>query len=162
MSQEQTLTVRIAEIGIARSAGVPSILKTTLGSCVGVILSDPVNGVHGMAHVMLPERLGKDKATGKYADTAVPALVAEMERSGGARRTMEAFLVGGASMFQATETSSLPPIGEKNVATVLRVLGKLGIPVVFQDTGGTAGRTVTFDCAERVPRVKTLNGAPQS
>jgi chemotaxis protein CheD len=160
-TQEQTLTIRIAEMGLARSTGAPSILKTTLGSCVGVILSDPVNGIHGLAHVMLPERLGKDKATGKYADTAVPALVAAMERSGATRRTMEAFLVGGASMFQSPESSCLPRIGEKNVETVRRVLGELGIPIVFQETGGTAGRTVIFDCADRVPRVKTLNGVSQ-
>jgi chemotaxis protein CheD len=148
--------------GADRRSGAPSVLKTTLGSCVGVIISDRVKGVHGLAHVMLPQRLGLDKATGKYADTAVPALVAEMEHAGSARPNMEAFLVGGASMFQSPETSVLPRIGEKNVETVLRVLRELGIPVVFQETGGTAGRTVTFDCADRIPRVKTLNGVSQA
>ncbi len=146
---------------VRNNQGTRSTLKTTLGSCVGVILSDPVKGIHGLAHIMLPERIGADPATGKYADTAVPALVAEMERAGSSRKDMEALLVGGASMFVAAESANLPRIGEKNVAMSLKILEELGIPVVYQETGGTCGRTVTFDGTEKRPQVKTLTGREQ-
>ncbi len=155
----RVLTIRIAEMGIVRSNGEgPAVLKTTLGSCVGVIVSDAAAGIHGMAHVMLPRRMGSDKAAGKYADTAVSALVTEMERAGSRRQDMTASIVGGARMFGQNDSSALMRIGEENTAAVLKALEDLGIPVVFRDTGGESGRTVTFDGAEGTPRVRTLAG----
>ena len=43
----------------------------------------------------------------------------------------------------------------------LRILGEMGILVVFKDTGGNCGRTVTFDGTGHKPEVKTLNGGRQ-
>ena len=158
--EERTVTIRIAEMGVvADNHTVRSVLKTTLGSCVGVILSDAARGIHGLAHIMLPEKLGADPAVGKYVDTAVPALVGQMERAGSSRKNMRAFLVGGANMFQRSESTNLPLIGERNVEAALRMLGELGIPVVFQETGGNCGRTVTFDGSEAQPRIRTLSGS---
>ncbi len=82
---------------------------------------------------------------GKYADTAIPALLPRLERRGGRREQLQAFLVGGANMFQASEDSRIASIGEKNVEAVQRVLAELAIPIVFEDTGGVQGRTVCFD-----------------
>jgi len=56
----------------------PVALKTTLGSCVGIILADRQNEVYGLAHVMLPEKSPGDQTVGKYADSAVPALASLM------------------------------------------------------------------------------------
>jgi chemotaxis protein CheD len=156
--EERTVTIRIGEMGVvANNHGVRSVLKTTLGSCVGVILSDAARGIHGLAHVMLPEKLGADPAVGKYVDTAVPALVGEMERAGSRRDDIRAFLIGGANMFQRTEATNLPLIGEQNVKAAMELLEELGIPVVFRETGGVCGRTVTFDGSQ--PRIRTLTGS---
>jgi len=155
--EERNVVIRIAEMSVVRSDDqVRYTLKTTLGSCVGVILTDPVKDIHGLAHVMLPQRLDGDQAVGKYADTAIPALVAEMERSGSNRKDIEALLVGGASMFQNEETPTLARIGAKNVEASTRVLQQMGIRVVFEDTGGSAGRRVAFDGRGR-PEVKTID-----
>ncbi len=155
----RVLTVRIAEMGIVRSDGEgPGVLRTTLGSCVGVIISDAAAGIHGLAHVLLPRRVREDKAAGKYADSAVAALVREMERAGSSRSDMAASVVGGARMFGQSGSSSLPHIGEENVAAVLQALEGLGIPVVFKDIGGECGRTVTFDGSGPTPQVRTLAG----
>ena len=80
----ETYVVKMAEISVIKNNGgsVPSNLKTTLGSCVGVILTDRKSGVHGLAHIMLPEMLKRDPAVGKYADTAIPALLGEMKKKG--------------------------------------------------------------------------------
>lgn len=133
-------------------------LKTTLGSCVGIILTDPVKDIHGLAHIMLPERVQGDRALGKYADTAVPALVSEMEKSGSSRKDIEALLIGGASMFQSEDAPGLGRIGAKNVEASLRALQRMGIRLVFQDTGGINGRLVVFDGRQRRPEVRTLDG----
>ena len=76
-----TVTVKMAEMDVVTDG---RSLKTILGSCVGIILRDPERGVSGLAHVMLPARHRDDDATGKYADTAIPALLARLAKAGAA------------------------------------------------------------------------------
>jgi chemotaxis protein CheD len=152
---ENVVLVRMAEIQVVKSTRErPAALKTTLGSCVGIILADRQNGVFGLAHVMLPEKAPGDQTLGKYADSAVPAMVSLMEqRAGGPGGRLEAFLVGGASMFEAVGMSD---IGNRNVQAAHKAVRQLDIPVVFDDTGGNCGRTVLFDCQSGQLAVKTL------
>ena len=69
----ETVTVRMAEMDMVENS---HSLKTILGSCVGVILRDPHRRVSGLAHIMLPEQGATRRPRGKYADTAMPALLA--------------------------------------------------------------------------------------
>ncbi len=148
-----TLLVQMAQIAVAQSG---QRLKTTLGSCVGVILHDEERKVSGLAHVMLPERMRGDQALGKYADTAIPELVSQLERRGGRRANLQAIVAGGANMFQASEDSRIATVGEKNLQAVHRVLAELAIPVRHEDTGGAQGRTVSFEPETGNLEVKTL------
>ncbi len=152
---ENVVLVRMAEIQVVKSTRErPVALKTTLGSCVGIILADRQNEVYGLAHVMLPEISPGDQTLGKYADSAVPAMVSLMgQRAGGPGGRLEAFLVGGASMFEAVGMSD---IGNRNVQAAHKAVRQLNIPVVFDDTGGNCGRTVLFDCQSGQLAVKTL------
>jgi chemotaxis protein CheD len=153
---EAVVLVRMAEFqAVKGSRERPVILKTTLGSCVGIILADRQNEVFGLAHVMLPEKVPHDETPGKYADSAVPALVALMAgRAGRASGKLEAYLVGGASMFDTG--GIMTDIGNRNVEAAHQAVRRLNIPVVFDDTGGRCGRTVLFDCQRVELRVKTL------
>lgn len=45
------INVGIADMGIAKS---PDILRTVLGSCVGICLYDPQKKIAGLSHIMLP------------------------------------------------------------------------------------------------------------
>jgi len=147
-----TVTVKMAEIGYAADGGV---LKTTLGSCVGVILRDRERRVAGLAHVMLPQRLHPNDPPAKAADSGVPALLAGVESRGGRRAALEAWLVGGACMFPV-EHGGIASIGARNVEEARRQLGGIGVPVVFEEVGGTCGRTVTFEPATGAVSVRTL------
>jgi chemotaxis protein CheD len=143
----------MAEIELAERAAV---LKTTLGSCVGVVLHDGRRGVGGMAHVVLPQRTGTDEAVGKYADTAIPALLERLCREGSRPQDVRAFVAGGASMFPRASDRVIATIGEKNVEAARRILTDLAIPIAFEDTGGEQGRTVLFDNATATIEVKKL------
>jgi chemotaxis protein CheD len=157
LQAEGIVLVRMAEMQVVKGGrDRPVVLKTTLGSCVGIILADRQNEVFGLAHVMLPEKLSNDQTPGKYADSAVPAMVSLMGRcAGGANGKLEAFLVGGASMFESGG-GAMTDIGNRNVQAAHRAVRKLNIPVVFDDTGGDCGRTVLFDCQRAELSVKTL------
>jgi len=146
------VTVKMAEMQVVANG---RSLKTVLGSCVGVVLRDPDRRISGLAHIMLPARRHDDEASGKYADSAIPALLAHLTSSGGRADALQALLIGGAQMFPMGNTS-IASIGDQNVAAARRVLQEKRIPIVFEDTGGTAGRSVVFDTATGKVAVKTL------
>lgn len=152
----QTVLVKISGMDIVKKG---MNLKTTLGSCVGVIFSDRKRSISGLAHIMLPEQRSDDSAVGKYADTAIPALVKEMALKGSSKSDMKAFLVGGANMFKYSSEKIITTIGKKNIEAAKNILGRLQIPVVFEDTGGNYGRTIIFNNITEELSIRTLNMA---
>jgi chemotaxis protein CheD len=150
--EENTVTVKMAEMDVVTDG---RSLKTILGSCVGIILRDPEKRVSGLAHIMLPERRRDDEATGKYADSAVPALLARVTGSGGRHGALQAMLIGGAQMFPMGN-STLASIGDQNVIAARKALKESRIPIIFEEIGGKAGRSVLFDNATGQVSVKTL------
>ncbi len=136
------LHVKMAECVITADS---KRLKTTLGSCVGVVLHDPERRITGMAHIMLPNKLDGDNKVGKFADTAIPHLLRELQARGSRRETLEVYIAGGGNMFMSCTDKRLTLIGDKNVQEVKRILEELRIPALLEDTGGGCGRTMLFD-----------------
>ncbi|HET6486274.1 MAG TPA: chemotaxis protein CheD [Spirochaetia bacterium] len=146
--------VKMAEIGVAENS---THLKTTLGSCVGLILHDPKRSISGLAHIVLPRKTRSDGSVGKYADTAVPALLSEMVKRGSSPSELKAYLTGGASMFPFSGDRRLTSIGDMNVEAVKAILEELRIRLTFVDTGGERGRTIVFKNLTGEILVTTLN-----
>lgn len=128
-----------------------------LGSCVAVILYDSESQIGGLAHVLLPDPSFSTapERRMRFASTAVPDLVQEMERAGATRDRMRARLVGGASMFQELLGSDHQNIGERNVLAARTALEEGGIEIIGEDVGGDFGRTVRFDLKKGEVRVKS-------
>lgn len=127
-------------MGDFRSGKSPDSFRTVLGSCVGIALYDPRTRVGGLAHIVLPERTGTGPV-GKFADTALPAMIQQLVELGGRPRSLLAKLAGGASMF---DSSSVSDVGRANQAAVKRLLAERRIPVVAENLGGTRGRRMSF------------------
>jgi chemotaxis protein CheD len=148
--------VRMGEHAVsADPAGV--LVSIGLGSCIGLALIDRPRQIAGLAHVMLPEApaSGADQL-GKFADTAVPALVAELEALGARRVRLEAALVGGAQMFSFGGGSL--DIGARNNAATRAGLAALRLPLAAAATGGSKGRTVRLHVGTGVVTVKAAGG----
>jgi chemotaxis protein CheD len=140
--------VRVADLVTARGEGVLSALG--LGSCVAIVLWDPVTRAGGMAHVLLPSpppRGADHHVPGRYAQSSVPALLEAVLSLGGARATVFARIAGGASMFTNLVAPGLIHTGERNVLATREALHSRGIPVTGEWVGGDFGRTVVFDLA---------------
>jgi chemotaxis protein CheD len=149
--------VGMADLNIAKS---PDRIRTTgLGSCVGVVLFDSQKKIGGMAHVMLPESsLSKGTLNiAKYADTAIPKLIDDMEKAGANRRKLVAKLAGGAQMFSFSSTSDTMRIGPRNVEACKSALNEARIPILAEDTGGNCGRTIELDSNTGVLNIRTVN-----
>ncbi len=152
-----TITIGISDLNVARS---PDILVTfALGSCVGICLYDPTVLVAGLSHIMLPT---STQATGvvqkhRFADTAIPELIARMEAMGARRIRMRAKIAGGAQMFAAMSNSAIANIGQRNVIAVKETLSILRIPIVAEDTGKNYGRTQYFYAENGNMLIKSVN-----
>lgn len=155
----------VIKVGIAdlASARHPGRLRTAgLGSCVGVALYDRRKKIGGLAHIMLPDSRqarGPIKLA-KYADTAIPELVRQMEALGAVRHDVVAKLAGGAQMFEHVSSDALK-IGERNVEAVRAVLHLIGIPIVAEAVGGRVGRTVELDLEDGMYYVRTAQSEAQ-
>jgi len=121
--------VGLGHYAVVRDTGW--IGATGLGSCVAVILYDPIARVGGLAHVMLPtlslSRL-RDQP-GRAADTAVPWLIQQMRAEGAVPDRLVGVLVGGATMFADLQPGGSVHIGERNVQHCRLALREAGVPV---------------------------------
>ncbi|WP_249009120.1 chemotaxis protein CheD [Conexibacter sp. DBS9H8] len=128
--------VRMGELKVADTLG-DELAVVGLGSCIALALCDSEAPVAGLAHVVLSTSPGGGSdQPGKYADTAVPALLAAVLGAGARRRRLRAVLIGGARMF-ATGLD----IGARNAEAVTAALTSAGIPISATDVGGIRGRT---------------------
>jgi chemotaxis protein CheD len=142
----QTLKVKIADLAVLRERGI--LLTVGLGSCVGIALHDAENKVGGLAHILLScscqfENRANSFNPAKFADTAIPLLVEEMEKQGGKRSRMRAKIAGGSQLFSYRQSNGVS-IGERNIEAVRQTLKKLEIPIRGEDVGGNYGRTMRF------------------
>lgn len=155
--------MEIIKIGMADLGATtqPNRLRTTgLGSCVGVVLYDETKKVAGMAHVMLPDSSlakGNDINIAKYADTAIPKLIKDMEQLGASSRNMIAKIAGGAQMFSFLSGNDTMRIGPRNVEACKTALGQARIRIVAEDTGGNCGRTIEMDSVSGLLQIRTVN-----
>ena len=137
------LTIGIGDLKVCKK---PDILVTyALGSCVGICLLDSTAGVGGLSHIMLPDStagVNGASAPMRFADTAIPLLIREMEKLGASRGRLRAKIAGGATMFAIANDKF--NIGDRNVAKVKEMLAKERIPILAEDTGADYGRTLFF------------------
>lgn len=127
----------MGELAVSGTVG-DELVAIGLGSCIGLALVDRTANVAGLAHVVLPESQGKGEPKAKFADLAVPDLIARVLAAGGVKRRLEAVLVGGARMFSVGASLD---IGARNAEAVREALGKEGIRIRAEEVGGSRGRT---------------------
>jgi len=135
------VNVGVAQLKIGNS---PTVLRTILGSCVGICVYDRMKKIGGLAHVLLPTDQAGGSTPEKYADTAIPLLVERLLKEGCKKEFMSAKIAGGASMFKFAPNLPLGQIGDRNVEKTKFILEKLGIQVVAEEVGGNNGRVIDF------------------
>ncbi len=159
----QSIPVGLGEVAVTRHDAVP-LVAHGLGSCIALCLFDPVSKVAGLAHVVLPGRDPADAPNGKFAESALPALLQALQKVGGTAdpRRYQARLAGGAHVLAIGGSGSLPRIGDKNVEAVKAALAAASVPLVGEHVGGGKGRTVWFDPRDngRI-RVRTIGGTEE-
>lgn len=138
------IKVGMADLNICSS---PDAITTLgLGSCVGIVLYDPVLKIAGLAHIMLPDstQIRSNENVAKFADTGIETLLRQLIQKGAQRSRMIAKIAGGAQMFAFSAENAMLSIGKKNVIATKKKLSELGIRIIAEDTGDSYGRTIEF------------------
>lgn len=140
---------KMIKIGMAELdvCAPPDVITTLgLGSCVGVVLYDPIRKVGGMVHVMLPDstKVNNNENKAKFADTGIDALITRMLRIGAMRNALVSKIAGGAQMFAFSSNNEMLRVGDRNVEATKIKLRQLGIRILAEDTGKNFGRTIEF------------------
>lgn len=139
----KTINVGVGELAVSSS---PDVLKTILGSCIGIAIYSPRDRVGGLLHIMLPRLSNGDINRTKYADTGIPHLITTLEDKYSVKKyNMIAKIAGGANMFTFKKTATpIFDIGSNNITAVKFFLNELNIPIVGEDVGSNYGRRIEF------------------
>ncbi len=152
------LVVGVADGKISQGAQ-SSLVTYALGSCVAIALCDPVNGVGGLVHFMLPESsldAGKaERNPWMFADTGIPLLFRMVLENGAERRRLKIWAAGGS---QVMDPEGVFNIGKRNCLAARKLLWKAGAMMTGEDVGGSVSRTIRLDvasgqCFLRIPGI---------
>ena len=135
-------TVGVARWAVDREDTV--LVTVGLGSCVAVVLYDPVPKVGALLHLLLPsQQMARDRSNpGRFPETAIPRALAELEAAGAQRDRLTAWLAGGASLFGPAAAAM--GMGGRNVMAARQALAAAHIPVIGEDVLQRHGRSVYF------------------
>jgi chemotaxis protein CheD len=152
------MSIQLVNVGVAqlKIGSSPQVLRTILGSCVGICIYDRQKKIGGLAHVLLPELTG-DGNPEKYANTAVPMLIDLLFKQGCRREFMSAKIAGGGAMFKFSQGNTLGQIGDRNVEATQKALREKNIPILSEDVGGCSGRVIDFFLDDGHLKVKAGN-----
>ncbi len=141
----------------------PTLIRTLLGSCVGITFWCRRTGLGGLCHPMLPvcgcER-GQAltlKQSRRYVDFTIRDLASQFDQAGVARSEIEVKLFGGADVLLMPLANSRPTVGRLNTESALEVLAEEGMAVAASSLGGTSGLIIRFNTLTGDVFLKRLN-----
>jgi chemotaxis protein CheD len=125
------------------------MISTVLGSCISACIRDPIAGIGGMNHFMLPidrraKARGDDYDPGivtRYGDFAMEMLINSILRAGGKRKNLEVKVFGGGKVISHMTSMD---VGNKNINFVHEYLEFEGIKITAEDTGDIYPRKVNY------------------
>lgn len=129
----------------------PTIIRTILGSCVGVTFWCARLGIGALCHGMLPRcpKPGAGEtslANGyRYVDFCIQNIARLFDELGASRSEMQVKIFGGADVLLVDNPAARPTVGRQNYETAIEVLRDEGYNVAACSLGDTYGRTIRFN-----------------
>ena len=130
-------------------------IKTLLGSCVGILLTDPRRTVGAMCHIV---HVGKPNTANTrntaYGSVAMQELFARLQHLGISPTLCQAYVYGGGNMFP--QLFSRHHVGVTNAEWSLAFLAQHHIEVLDSDLGGHGYRKVAWTVGSDAPVVELV------
>ncbi len=144
MVKPMKYVIDVGDMKVGRDGDM--LVTHALGSCLGLMVYDPVAKVGGLLHAMLPlSKINPQKAEANpfmFVDTGVPELFKALYELGGQKKQM---IVKAAGCGNPIGKNEMFKIGERNYVVLKKLLWKNGVMLAVDDVGGTESRTVHFD-----------------
>jgi chemotaxis protein CheD len=152
-----SVVVDIADLTASRDPGA-AIITYSLGSCIGVVVWDPVVRAGGMLHYMLPDsQLSAEKARSNpamFCDTGVPRLFRAVYELGAVKARLVVKVAGGSQLLDDNGTFN---IGKRNYLALRKLFWKNGVMISAESVGGSVSRTLKLDVGTGQVTIKTRN-----
>ncbi|QDL53043.1 chemotaxis protein CheD [Rhodoferax aquaticus] len=130
-------------------------LKTLLGSCVSVILTDPRRTVGAMCHIVHVGISQTNSAHNTaFGNAAMADMFGRLRAIGITPHLCDAYVYGGGNMFPHLFREK--HVGASNTEWVLGFLQQHRIAVVEQHVGGAGYRKVSWTVGPHEPVVETV------
>jgi len=133
------------------------VITTILGSCVAACIRDPIAGVGGMNHFLLPgtgDSMNSGGDASRFGVHLMELLINGLLKKGARRDRLEAKIFGGAKTI-----STFSNVGEQNARFATQFLADERIPLVGSSTGGDHGRKLEYWPVSGRARQYPLTGA---
>jgi len=118
-------------------------IVTVLGSCISACIRDPIAGVGGMNHFMLPaDNSGggtKLSESARYGNFAMEMLINEILKNGGKKSNLEVKIFGGGKILK-----NMTDVGERNIEFALTYIKTEGLNLISSDVGSPHPRKVYY------------------
>ncbi|MDF2182579.1 chemotaxis protein CheD [Neptuniibacter sp. CAU 1671] len=117
------------------------IITTVLGSCISACIHDPVMGMGGVNHFMLPPTDANQESSRslRYGLFAMEQLINGLMRFGCQKSNMQVKISGGGKIL-----AGMTDIGKQNIDFVMRYINDEGLNLLASDVGGTSARKVVY------------------
>jgi chemotaxis protein CheD len=133
------------------------LITTVLGSCISACIRDPIFGIGGMNHFMLP--VSADGGWGgetaghamRYGNFAMEHLINEILKNGGSRHHLEVKIFGGGKVL-----AHMTNVGQRNIDFVKEYIRVEGLKLLAEDVGDVFPRKVQYLPLSGRVRIKKL------
>jgi chemotaxis protein CheD len=129
----------------------PAILRTLLGSCVGIAFRVPRLSLGALCHPMLPRCPARQTAPltrsagCRYVDFAIRDLARQFDALGAKREEVEVKIFGGGDVLVMVNYAARPSVGKLNIETAMKVLAEEGFAIMASSLGGKCGVNIVFN-----------------
>ncbi len=136
------------------------LITTVLGSCVSACIRDPLFGIGGMNHFMLPANKRDDasqwgnnaiSAATRYGNFAMEHLINGILGNGGLRKNLEVKIFGGGRII-----SKMTDVGINNINFVREYIETESLNLVAENVGDIYPRKIMYDPKTGKVKMKKL------
>lgn len=124
------------------------VVTFALGSCIGIVLHDPVAKIGGILHYMLPQsKIDLKKAEANpymFGDTGIPAFFKKAYQMGADKSRLRVVMAGGAAVIDMKDRFN---IGKRNITIARKLFWKNNILIDGEHVGDSISRTLYLDIA---------------
>lgn len=153
--------------GESHLVSAPVVMRTLLGSCVGITFLAPGKGVAALCHPMLPHcpanRIAKlsARARARYVDLAIRDISRQMDALGVTRAETQVKIFGGSDVLTVADEASRPTVGCLNGESALVTLSEEGYQVSVSILGGKSGVQIYFHTGTGEVLLRRLDSGPR-